>query len=157
LLLSISAAGRFGSESRDYRVYLIFSFRGRTLQDIIGIVAEETDEDETETAPVVEVVAPKTETEKGMILENGENLHARRMEILMKHVIQPLTPQEYNVANLIMQGLQRSEISNALNIKPESVGTYRNRIYSKFGIHKRQELFKLAESLDREWSEDEDN
>ncbi|MDR0890214.1 MAG: helix-turn-helix transcriptional regulator [Oscillospiraceae bacterium] len=125
------------------RPYLSYSFHGKKLQDIIGVVA-------AETAPEEEIAAPETEAAQGTMIQKGENLHTQRMDILLKHAIQPLTPQEYRVADLIMQGHRRSEIADALGIKPESVSKYRGRIYSKFGIHKRQELFRLAESLDRE-------
>ena len=54
-------------------------------------------------------------------------------------------------ADGIMRGLRRSEIAKEMQILPESVTKYTNRIYDKFGIHRRQDLFKLAETLDREW------
>jgi DNA-binding CsgD family transcriptional regulator len=133
--------------------YFGYSFRSRSLKDIIGVVAEEESGDEI--APAVELAAPKPPAEPEKATENSEGLHAQRMDMLVGHAIQPLTPQEYNVADLIMRGLARSEIAQTLGIKPESVSKYRGRIYSKFGIHKRQDLFKLAESLDREWADED--
>jgi DNA-binding CsgD family transcriptional regulator len=110
--------------------YLIYSFRGRTLQDIIGVVAEEAEEAaEPEDVP----------------------LHERRMKILMTHALSPLTRREYQLADCIMRGLRRSEIAEEMGIEPESITKYSNRIYNKFDIHRRQDLFRLAEKLDREW------
>ena len=47
--------------------------------------------------------------------------------------------------------LRRSEIVKEMDIKPESISKYHNNIYSKFDIHSRQKLLRLAETLDREW------
>jgi DNA-binding CsgD family transcriptional regulator len=134
------------------RPYLSYSFSGRTLQDMIGVVAEETDDGETapsEAAPVVEAISETP------IVPETETLHARRMDILMKHTLTPLTAREYEVVDLIMRGMTRSEIAETMGIKPDTISKHRNAIYSKFVIHKRQELFKLAESLEREWQEEE--
>jgi DNA-binding CsgD family transcriptional regulator len=38
-----------------------------------------------------------------------------------------------------------------MNVLPETVGKYTKLIYDKFDIHRRQDLFRLAEKLDREW------
>jgi DNA-binding CsgD family transcriptional regulator len=142
-----------------FEPYLGHSFRGRTFQDIIGVVAEDADGEETlapESVPLLEDVnmepaAPETEAERtDTAAPDDGSPHSRRMQILMTHAIEPLTRREYQLAECIMRSMTRSEIAEALVIKPESVGKYRNRIYSKFGIHKRQELFSLAETLDRE-------
>jgi DNA-binding NarL/FixJ family response regulator len=50
-----------------------------------------------------------------------------------------------------MRGLRRAEIAKELNVLPETINTYHKAIYDKFNIHSRQELFKLAETLDRDW------
>jgi DNA-binding CsgD family transcriptional regulator len=52
-----------------------------------------------------------------------------------------------------MRGLRRSEIAQEMGIEPGSVSTYTKRIYDKFAIHRRQDLFRLAERLEREWGE----
>jgi DNA-binding CsgD family transcriptional regulator len=77
------------------------------------------------------------------------------MKALMSHAPEPLTRREYQAADGIMRGLRRSEIAKEMQILPESVTKYTNRIYDKFGIHRRQDLFKLAETLDREWMGEE--
>jgi DNA-binding CsgD family transcriptional regulator len=140
--------------------YLGYSFRGRTLHDIIGVVAEEAEEEAAGTEPgqlnaASAKRAPlltKTETIKPAAPQDA-SLHERRMKILMTHALSPLTHREYQLADCIMRGLRRSEIAREMGIEPESITKYSNRIYNKFDIHRRQDLFKLAEKLDREWDE----
>jgi len=76
------------------------------------------------------------------------------MKILMTHTLSPLTRREYQVADCIMRGLRRSETAQEMGVLPETITKYTNQIYSKFGIHRRQDLFRLAEKLDREWLDD---
>jgi len=140
--------------------YLLYSFRSRTLQDIIGFVAEDKDDDEpvkpetvsaaahSQARPPLLQTAGKTEH---TAVPKEEPLHERRMKALMSRAPEPLTRREYQAADGIMRGLRRSEIAKEMQILPESVTKYTNRIYDKFGIHRRQDLFKLAETLDREW------
>jgi DNA-binding CsgD family transcriptional regulator len=132
--------------------YLGYSFRSRTFQDIIGVVAEETeDAAEAETAPVKRAaLLSKTETMKPPAPEDMP-LHERHMKILMTHALSPLTNREYQLADCIMRGLRRSEIAEEMGIEPESITKYSNRIYNKFAIHRRQDLFKLAEKLERDF------
>jgi DNA-binding NarL/FixJ family response regulator len=49
-----------------------------------------------------------------------------------------------------MRGLRRAEIAEEMSIKPDTISKSRKIIYDKFCIHSRQELFKLAEKLDKE-------
>jgi DNA-binding CsgD family transcriptional regulator len=134
--------------------YLGYNFRSRTLKDIIGVVAEETEEEaagQPESAAVKRTaLLTKTETMKPLAPEDV-SLHERRMKILMTHALSPLTNREYQLADCIMRGLRRSEIAQEMGIEPESITKYSNRIYNKFDIHRRQDLFKLAEKLEREW------
>jgi DNA-binding CsgD family transcriptional regulator len=144
--------------------YLLYSFRGRTLQDIIGVVAEDKDDDEPVEPETVSAAAhaqarpPLLRTSKTEPASPKQDLtthewsgHERRMKALMSRAPEPLTRREYQAADGIMRGLRRSEIAKEMQILPESVTKYTNRIYDKFGIHRRQDLFKLAETLDREW------
>jgi DNA-binding CsgD family transcriptional regulator len=130
--------------------YLLYSFRGRTFHDIIGIIAEET-------VPTTETVTAQTAAPIAVIMQaepaapEDESLHALRMIRLSSHALEPLTRREYQLVDCIMRGMVRAEIAEEMKIKPESISKYRTRIYNKFGIHSRQELFKLAETLDREW------
>jgi len=137
--------------------YLGYSYRSRTLQDIIGVVAEDPDESETTepalvTEKSIEKRSPlltKAAAQKTTVQEE-EPPHEQRMKMLMKHALSPLTRREYQAADCIMRGLRRAEIAQEMDVLPESVTKYTNRIYDKFGIHRRQDLFRLAETLDRE-------
>ena len=131
--------------------YLLYSFRGRTLQDIISVVAEEPDEDKSATEPTL---IAKTDTDKPAP-PLDKSLQEQRMKILLTNTLEPLTRREYQLADCILRGLRRSEIAQEMGILPVTISNYRNSIYSKFGIHSRQELFKLAETLDREWLDED--
>jgi DNA-binding CsgD family transcriptional regulator len=135
--------------------YMGYSFRSRTFQDIIGVVADETEEETAgpQSAPVKRAsLLVKTETPRP-IAPKDVSLHERRMKILMTHALLPLTNREYQLADCIMRGLRRSEIAQEMGVEPDSITKYSNRIYNKFDIHRRQDLFKLAEKLEREWDE----
>jgi DNA-binding CsgD family transcriptional regulator len=131
--------------------YLMYSFRGRTFKDIIGVVSEDSEPSvreqitDNKRQPLLKA-SVKTE------LAPPEDVppHERRMKMLMTHSLEPLTRREYQLADCIMRGLRRAEIAQEMDILPETVTKYTNRIYDKFGIHRRQDLFKLAERLDKE-------
>ena len=126
--------------------YLLYSFRGRTLHDVIGIVAEDAEEEESGRKDDGTKTIPEEPA-----LPKDESFHKRRMKNLMMHSLSPLTRREYQLADCIMRGLRRSEIAEEMDIKPETISKYRQNIYSKFDIHSRKELFSLAEKLDRNW------
>ncbi len=141
--------------------YLGYSLRDRTLEDLIAVVAKETGE-----AAVVEPVSilatagaddiSQLESEaKAKRTEREDSPQALRMRTLLRHTLSPLTRREYQLADCIMRGQRRSEIAEEMGVKPETVTKYTNQLYNKFGIHRRQDLFRLAEQLDREWSEKE--
>ena len=142
--------------------YLGYSLRGRTLEDLIGVVAEETDEAAVpEPVTVLATVSGADNISKiEAVLEaeraEGEDSpHTLRMRTLLQHTLSPLTRREYQLADCIMRGQRRSEIAEEMGVKPETVTKYTNQLYNKFGIHRRQDLFRLAEQLDREWLEKE--
>jgi DNA-binding CsgD family transcriptional regulator len=142
--------------------YLGYSLRRHTLEDLIGLVVEETDEAAVpEPVPVPATVSgPDNISEIEPVPEAGQmvredSLHALRMSILLQHTLSPLTRREYQLADCIMRGQRRSEIAEEMGVKPETVTKYTNQLYNKFGIHRRQDLFRLAEQLDREWLEKE--
>lgn len=138
--------------------YLAYSLRGRTLEGLIGVVAEETDE--AAAAEPVTTLATVSEADRRSKIEADPELkqaegegspHAQRMRNLLQHTLSPLTPREYQLADCIMRGQRRSEIAEEMGVKPDTVTKYTNQLYNKFGIHRRQDLFRLAEQLDREW------
>lgn len=142
--------------------YLGYSLRGRTLEDLIEVVAEETDEASvSEPVTVLATVGgadnilkigAEAEAEQ---MEREYSPHTLRMRNLLQHTLSPLTRREYQLADCIMRGQRRSEIAEEMGVKPETVTKYTNQLYNKFGIHRRQDLFRLAEQLDREWLENE--
>ncbi|HHT16980.1 MAG TPA: helix-turn-helix transcriptional regulator [Papillibacter sp.] len=130
--------------------YLGYSLRGRTLEDLIG-------EPVTELATVsgadnISMIEAGPEAER---VEEDDSPHTMRMRTLLQHTLTPLTRREYQLADCIMRGQRRSEIAEEMGVKPETVTKYTNQLYNKFGIHRRQDLFRLAEKLDREWLEKE--
>jgi DNA-binding CsgD family transcriptional regulator len=127
--------------------YLLYNFRSRTLQDIIGVVAEETDDGAAEPVKRAALLVT-TETVKAAAPEVVPP-HERRMNILMSNAITSLTSREYQLTDCIMRGLRRSEIAKEMDVLPETISTYTKRIYDKFGIHGRSDLFRLAEKLER--------
>jgi DNA-binding CsgD family transcriptional regulator len=142
--------------------YLGYSLRCRTLEDLIGVIAEETDEAAVpEPVTVLATVSgadniSKIEAEpEAEQTEGKDSPHALRMRTLLQHTLSPLTRREYQLADCIMRGQRRSEIAEEMGVKPETVTKYTNQLYNKFGIHRRQDLFRLAEQLDREWLEKE--
>ena len=149
--------------------YLLYSFRGRTLQDIIGVVEEEPDESKYAPVPAAEVLNRRfidrgSPPEPTPIAQTAvekpappldKSLQEQRMKILLTHTLEPLTRREYQLTDCMLRGLRRSEIAKEMGILPVTISNYRNSIYSKFDIHSRQELFRLAETLNREWPEED--
>ena len=115
--------------------YLIYNFHNHSLQDMIGAAALDTDENAMQTAPRKEAAAQMPQ--------------ARRMSIINERTVEPLTRRELQVADCMLRGLRRAEIKQELKISPDTINTHRKAIYSKFGIHSRQELFRLVESLEK--------
>lgn len=55
-----------------------------------------------------------------------------------------LTPREVDCLLLILTGLKSSDVAERLGITVRSLGTYRERIYSKFEVHGPIELAQRA-------------
>jgi len=132
--------------------YLLYSFRGRTFQDIIGVVADEKEEITESKEKRPPLLIPKDTVKPVVQKELQKELppHERRMKNLVSRSVEPLTRREYQVVDCIMRGMRRAEIAKELILLPESVSKYTKKIYDKFDIHSRQELFKLAETLEKE-------
>jgi DNA-binding CsgD family transcriptional regulator len=137
--------------------YLGYSLRGLTLEDLIEVVAEETDENAVPEPVTVLATSSgadnisKIQAEPKAVRGAGEDSpHTLRMRTLLQHTFSPLTRREYQLADCIMRGQRRAEIAEEMGVKPETVTKYTNQLYNKFGIHRRQDLFRLAEQLDRD-------
>lgn len=56
-----------------------------------------------------------------------------------------LSRREREVLNLILQGAQVKEISASLELKSNTISTFKKSILSKCGVSNNIELFKLAQ------------
>ena len=57
----------------------------------------------------------------------------------------PLTPRERDILRLLGQGLSGAEIAGQLTVSPQTVKWYLKEIYSKLGVHSRDEALALME------------
>lgn len=57
-----------------------------------------------------------------------------------------LTPREREVARLVASGLSNLEVADRLDLSIRTVETHLQRVYTKFGIHRREELAALLGS-----------
>jgi two-component system uhpT operon response regulator UhpA len=55
-----------------------------------------------------------------------------------------LSKREREVLNLILQGAQVKEISASMELKSNTISTFKKNILSKVGVSNNIELFKLA-------------
>ena len=55
-----------------------------------------------------------------------------------------LSKREREVLNLILQGAQVKDISASLELKSNTISTFKKNILSKTGVNNNIELFKLA-------------
>jgi DNA-binding CsgD family transcriptional regulator len=62
-------------------------------------------------------------------------------------LIEPLSPRELEVLQLIDQGLSNAEIAGRLVVAPSTVKTHINNIYGKLGVRTRLQALKRAEEL----------
>jgi DNA-binding NarL/FixJ family response regulator len=56
-----------------------------------------------------------------------------------------LSRREREVLNLILQGTQVKDISASLELKSNTISTFKKNILSKVGVNNNIELFKLAQ------------
>ncbi len=61
-----------------------------------------------------------------------------------EEVLEKLSERELEIFKMIGRGLNRSEISNLLNLNSSTIGTYRERIKEKLGLGSSGELVKFA-------------
>jgi DNA-binding NarL/FixJ family response regulator len=56
-----------------------------------------------------------------------------------------LSKREREVLDLILQGIQVKDISASLELKSNTISTFKKNILSKVGVNNNIELFKLAQ------------
>ena len=54
-----------------------------------------------------------------------------------------LSPREKEVASLIMSGSTTNEIAKRLELKPNTVSTFKKKIFAKFHVDSDVELYKI--------------
>ncbi|MDR2899656.1 MAG: helix-turn-helix transcriptional regulator [Clostridiales bacterium] len=136
--------------------YLISNLTDFALYNITDVDKNEMDvekEPDVETALESELSNGEVNNavaEPDHIDYDSESFHTIRVEILLTHALSPLTPRERQLVECILRGFRRAEIAREMGVLPETVTKYSNAIYNKFGIHRRQDLFKLAEFPNRD-------
>ena len=68
----------------------------------------------------------------------------RRWERKLQQVDKHLTPRELDVCARLLVGMTQDGIASDLSLSVPTVKTYRNRAFSRLGIHFRNELFALV-------------
>ncbi len=56
----------------------------------------------------------------------------------------PLTKQERTILLLMCRGKTKEELAEALSISPRTVGTHKQNIYSKLGVHSERDALLAA-------------
>ena len=54
-----------------------------------------------------------------------------------------LSPREKEVASLIMNGATTNEIAKRLELKPNTVSTFKKKIFAKFQVESDVDLYKI--------------
>ena len=85
------------------------------------------------------------ERARGELLATGERVRKRTAETRDE-----LTPQELQIARLARDGLSNPEIGARLFLSPRTVEWHLRKVFTKLGIHSRQELSRALPSSDSE-------
>jgi DNA-binding CsgD family transcriptional regulator len=118
--------------------YLMYIFRGRSVREIVeahNAMAEET--------------APASEEAEKPAAEEAPPAESDMRRKLRLAAIEPLTPREYEIAEMTALGIKRQVIADTLEIRPSTVDFHRKGAYSKLGVSKREELLARLEELSR--------
>ena len=55
-----------------------------------------------------------------------------------------LSAREFEIASMLLQGQQLSEIAKALNLQPSTVGTHKAKLFQKMGVSNLMQLNEIA-------------
>lgn len=72
----------------------------------------------------------------------NEYLHLKKNPVKLKK--QSITGREKEVLTLIAEGYTSKEIAEKMNLSEKTIGTHRNNLMKKLGIHKTAELVRYA-------------
>jgi DNA-binding CsgD family transcriptional regulator len=120
--------------------YLLYASRGRSIQEIVDAHNEAV----ADGAPIEEADEVSIETFSEGV--SGESEVRRKLRLA---AITPLTPREYEVAEMTILGIKQSVIADTLNISPGTVNNHRSHVYDKFGVGNREALLARLEKLSR--------
>lgn len=98
-----------------------------------------------------EILLAVTRTIKGEIYMGNKLKEALLDQMMNKNknnLFENLSPREFEIMLLLIQGEANLEISNRLNIKPSTISTLKNRIYEKLRINNISELIELYNSFE---------
>jgi LuxR family maltose regulon positive regulatory protein len=79
--------------------------------------------------------------------EHEKQGHAQQSALNPQPLIQPLSPRELEVLQLIAQGLSNDEIGKRLFLALDTVKGYNRRIYDKLQVQRRTEAVARAREL----------
>jgi len=102
-----------------------------------------------------------------LIRSDGSLLHHRYGQNIVKHLvsnqssvdittstavsrqalIDPITPKEMRVLNLVAQGMSNREVADQISVSVETVKSHLKSIYSKMGVNRRTQAVSLAREL----------
>jgi len=85
------------------------------------------------------------ERARGELQATGEKVRRRALETRDE-----LTVQELQIARLARDGLSNPEIGARLFLSPRTVEWHLRKVFTKLGIHSRQELLRALPSSDSE-------
>jgi len=91
------------------------------------------------SAPACAVASAATSLEPPSAQPSAHSLPALRVRLLRTGI--PLTERELDVCARLLQGMTHEGIANDLGLSVPTVKTYRNRAFTRLGIHFRSELF----------------
>jgi FixJ family two-component response regulator len=82
-------------------------------------------------------------------LQRDSKTRAVRHELEeIQHLLESLTPREYEVLTHVITGRLNKQIANSLDISEKTVKVHRGRVMQKMGVDSVAELVRLAEKLD---------
>lgn len=80
-------------------------------------------------------------------IEHEKQEHVQQSEFIPQPLIQPLSPRELEVLQLIAQGLSNDEIGKRLFVALDTVKGHNRRIYEKLQVQRRTEAVARARAL----------
>ena len=77
----------------------------------------------------------------------GDDARAGRSRKEEQPLVEPLTPRELEVLELIAQGMSNQQVADTLIVSPGTVKWYTSQIYGKLGVKSRTQAVAQARAL----------